>query len=160
MVGTTIHLSFNLHMVFCMRVKSIQDVDVPSLGLGTWKLKGDDCIHAVEHALSIGYRHIDTAQAYENEAQVGSGMQRSGVNRDEIFLTTKIMPEKFEYDTFVEAVDNSLQRLKSTHADLLLLHWPNQDLPVSEPLGAMIELRQAGKIRHIGVSNFTPTMVQ
>lgn len=143
-----------------MKHLSIQGTKVPALGFGTWDLRGEDCVQGVEHALSLGYRHIDTAQYYDNEAEVGKGIKNSGVARDEIFLTTKVKPENFRRDDVLSSTHESLKELSTDYGDLLLMHWPNPDIPLEETLSAMLELQKEGAIRHIGVSNFPPTMVE
>lgn len=142
-----------------MKYEMIQGVEVPVLGLGTWQLEGADCTEAVEHALSLGYRHIDTAQGYDNEEFVGEGLQRGGVPRDEIFLVTKVKPDNFRRDRVLASTRESLTKLQTDYVDLLLLHWPNPDVPLEETLGALLELRDAGAVRHIGVSNFPSKLV-
>jgi len=132
---------------------------VPKLGFGTWQLTGAACVDAVRDALELGYRHIDTAQMYENEEQVGRGIAASGVDRDEIFLTTKVWWENLEHDRFISSTEASLSRLGTEFVNLLLIHWPNQELPVAEPLDAMQQLQRDGKVRHLGVSNFTPELL-
>jgi 2,5-diketo-D-gluconate reductase B len=128
--------------------------DIPPLGFGTWLIKGRDCTEGVEDALSLGYRHVDTARAYENEAEVGEGLARSGVPRDEVWLTTKLWRAGLRRDEVREQLEGSLRALATDHVDLLLIHWPNDDVPLDETLGAMAELRDEGKVRHLGVSNF------
>jgi diketogulonate reductase-like aldo/keto reductase len=108
-----------------VKTKEVQGVEVPTLGLGTWRLDGDDCVEAVAHALEIGYRHVDTAQMYGNEEAVGRGIARSGVPRDEIWLTTKVWMENAAFDDVLRSTEASLRRLDVEHVDLLLLHWPN-----------------------------------
>lgn len=131
---------------------------VPALGFGTWQLTGATCREAVADALAIGYRHLDTAEMYENEEQVGAGIADSGVPRDEIFLTSKVWWEHLGFDDAVAAAEASLRRLRTDHLDLLLIHWPNPDVGHEEPLRALATLQEQGKARHIGVSNFTPRM--
>lgn len=138
---------------------TIQGEKVPALGFGTWPLRGEACVHSVEHALAIGYRHIDTAQWYENEAEVGRGIKRSGVPRSDIFLVTKVQPENFAYDRVIASAQESFRKLDADYLDLLLMHWPNPAFPLEETLGAMNELQAQGLIRHIGVSNFSPALV-
>jgi len=133
---------------------------VPALGLGTWELRGDACTRAVEHALALGYRHIDTAQGYDNEAEVGTGLRRSGVPRDEIFLTTKVRPRHFRHDDLLQSTEASLAALGVDVVDLLLLHWPNPDVPLEETLLALHEARDRGMARHVGVSNFPPSLLR
>ncbi len=143
-----------------MMYKEIQSEKVPALGLGTYRLTGKDCARAVEQALSIGYRHIDTAQMYGNEDEVGQAMQASGVDRSEIFLTTKIWPSDFAHDRAIEKTHDSLKKLRTEYVDLLLMHWPSSSVPHGETLEAMRELQDKGKVRHIGVSNFSPQQVE
>ncbi len=139
--------------------KEVQGVDVPALGFGTWELRGEECVEAVVDALELGYRHIDTAQVYENEAEVGRGLARSGVPRDEIWLTTKIWMDDAGHDGVLRTTDLSLERLGVDRVDLLLLHWPNPQVPLSETLSAMHYLQEEGKARHLGVSNFPPDLL-
>jgi 2,5-diketo-D-gluconate reductase B len=136
-----------------------QGATVPALGLGTWELRGDDCTRAVEHALGLGYRHIDTAQGYFNEAEVGAGMRRSGVPRHEVFLTTKVRPRHFRRDDLLRSTEESLAALGVDDVDLLLLHWPNPEVPLEETLRALHEARERGLARHVGVSNFPPSLL-
>src|SRR4029077_8707011 len=109
---------------------------IPAIGLGTWELRGRTCARLVEQALRLGYRHIDTAQAYENEREVGEGLRNSGVARDEVFVTTKIWTSHFAPNDLERSAKESLVKLRLTEVDLLLLHWPNPRLPLSETLGA------------------------
>ncbi len=132
---------------------------VPALGLGTWELNGEACVRAVEHALTLGYRHLDTAQGYFNEAEVGLGLRRSGVPRDRVFLTTKVRPRFFEPDLLAPSVEASLAALEVEQVDLVLLHWPRTDVPLEDTLGALHAVRERGLTRHVGVSNFAPSWV-
>jgi 2,5-diketo-D-gluconate reductase B len=143
-----------------VKILTIQGEDVPALGFGTWQLLGEDCVEGVRDALELGYRHIDTAQAYDNEEQVGQGMRESGVDRDEIFLVTKVHQDNFHHDRVIETARESLRKLDTDYVDLLLMHWPNPDVPLSETLGAFRELQTEGSIRHVGVSNFSPALVE
>jgi len=137
-----------------MRALEIQGTTVPKLGFGTWQIEGPACQEAVEDALAIGYRHIDTARAYDNEREVGRGLQAGGIPRAELFLTTKIWREEYAPDDLRRAAADSLQNLQVDRIDLLLLHWPNPDHPLEETLGALTGLRDDGQILHFGVSNF------
>lgn len=130
--------------------------NIPVLGLGTWQSTGQDCVAVVKKALEMGYEHIDTAQAYDNEKEVGQGIKQSGVARDKFFLTTKIFPDdmKFQPEKLVEAAKRSLENLDTDYVDLLLLHWPDDRVPLSETIPALCELQKQGLTRHIGVSNF------
>jgi diketogulonate reductase-like aldo/keto reductase len=136
-----------------------QGTAVPALGLGTWELTGDACVRAVEQALALGYRHLDTAQGYGNEAEVGAGLRRSGVPRDQVFLTTKVRPRNFEPELLGPSVEASLAALAVDRVDLLLLHWPRTDVPLEDTLGALHAVRERGLTRHVGVSNFAPSWV-
>lgn len=139
---------------------TIKGESVPALGFGTWQLKGNVCVEGVAHALSLGYRHIDTAQAYDNEEQVGQGIRESGVDRESIFLVTKVHQSGFTHDRVIETTEESLRKLGTDFVDLLLMHWPNPDVPLRETLGAFNELQTAGRTRHVGVSNFSPALVE
>src|SRR3954469_23842578 len=143
-----------------MRAVEIQGTTVPKLGFGTWQIEGRACQEAVEDALAIGYRHIDTARAYGNEREVGRGLEASGVSRRELFLTTKIWRDEYAPDDLRRAAEDSLQKLHVGCVDLLLLHWPNPHFPVEETLGALVGLRDEGLIKHLGVANFPPGMLR
>lgn len=137
-----------------------QGARMPALGLGTWQMRGDGAVKAVRQALHLGYRHIDTAQMYENEAEVGRGIAESGVARDAIWLTTKIDNDNHSFERVKSSTEESLRKLGTDYVDLLLIHWPVfDDAPLVETLDAMAELRYAGKVRHLGVSNFTTALV-
>ncbi len=110
---------------------------IPAIGLGTWELRDRTCARIVEQALRLGYRHIDTAQVYDNEREVGEGVRASGVKRDEIFLTTKIWTTHFKPNDLERSAKESLARLRMTEVDLLLLHWPNPQVPLADTLGAL-----------------------
>jgi 2,5-diketo-D-gluconate reductase B len=143
-----------------MHMVEIQDEELPALGFGTWQIEGEAATEATRHALELGYRHIDTAQIYGNEAEVGEGIRASGVPRDDIFLTTKVWKSKAKPADVRSSTEESLRKLGVEHVDLLLLHWPVTDVPLAETLGALTELVEAGMTRHIGVSNFTPELVE
>ena len=138
----------------------VQGVPVPALGFGTWQLKGDAARDGVEHALALGYRHVDTAQAYGNEAQVGAGLRASGVPRGDVFLTTKTWGDTLAPDALGPSVDESLRKLGTDYVDLLLIHWPSADVPLADTLGALGRVREAGKTRLVGVSNFPAGMLE
>ncbi|WP_367106261.1 aldo/keto reductase [uncultured Psychrobacter sp.] len=137
-------------------IRTAGQANIPVLGLGTWQSTGQDCIDVVSQALKMGYEHIDTAQAYDNEKEVGQGIKQSGVSRDKFFLTTKIFPDdmKFEPEKLQAAAKRSLENLDTDYVDLLLLHWPDDRVPLSETIPALCELQKQGLTRHIGVSNF------
>jgi len=142
-----------------MHIIEANGAQIPAIGLGTWELRGRACARIVEQALKLGYRHLDTAQVYENEREVGEGMRASGVRRDDIFLTTKIWTNHFAPHDLERSAKESLARLRQTHVDLLLLHWPNPHVPLAETLGALAHAKQMGLARHIGVSNFTVALI-
>jgi 2,5-diketo-D-gluconate reductase B len=143
-----------------LEYQEIKGEKVPSLGLGTWRLSGKECIRAVERALALGYRHIDTAQMYVNEGEVGRGIRSSGLDREDIFLVTKVHTSNFSRDGVTRSTRESLKKLQTEYVDLLLMHWPNPSVPLEETLGAMNELQEEGCVRHVGVSNFPPSMVE
>lgn len=134
-------------------------VKMPAIGLGTFKLKGNDARQAVRSALELGYRHIDTAEMYENETEVGAAIRDSGIARDDIFVTTKVWRDNLAPDDFAAATDGCLARLGMDHVDLLLVHWPNDDIPLGDTLGALRAAHDAGKTRLMGVSNFPSEML-
>jgi 2,5-diketo-D-gluconate reductase B len=137
-------------------LRTIQGTEVPAIGFGTWELVGDDTFPGVTAALELGYRHIDTAQVYENEAAVGEAIAASGIDRDEIFLTTKVWNDQLTPEKIKRSTEESLAKLKTDHVDLLLVHWPLRLGKLEANLAAFVELMEAGATRHIGVSNFTP----
>jgi diketogulonate reductase-like aldo/keto reductase len=135
------------------------DVLTPALGFGTWQLENGAAVPLVEKALEVGYRHIDTAQIYGNERDVGAAIKASGVKRDEIFLTTKVWIDKFRDGDLQRSAEKSLERLGVDHVDLLLLHWPKPEVPLAETLKALNEVRARGLTRAIGLSNFPSTLL-
>lgn len=132
---------------------------IPAIGLGTWDLREDICASCVKSALDNGYRHVDTAAMYDNEEFVGKGIRASSVPRDEIFLTTKVWPENAAQGDFQKSVEDSLVRLNLDYVDLILLHWPNPDVPVSETMAALCDVKERGLAKHIGVSNFSTSLL-
>ena len=133
---------------------------IPSIGLGTWELRGRACARLVEQAIKFGYRHVDTAQMYDNEREVGEGLRASGIPRDEIFVTTKVWTTHFAPNDLERSVRESLKQLRLAQIDLLLLHWPNPRVPLIETLGALANVRRLGMARHVGVSNFTVALIE
>lgn len=135
---------------------------IPQLGLGTWQTGGYTCFNIVQQALDMGYRHIDTAMAYKNEAAVGRAIEVSDVDRDEIFLTTKVKGyrEILEHDRLLEAAEGCLERLGMDHVDLLLIHWWHPDADMESAFAAMDQLAAEGKATNIGVSNFSVDQLQ
>jgi diketogulonate reductase-like aldo/keto reductase len=132
---------------------------IPIVGLGTWTLGGRDCTRLVEAALDAGYRHIDTAQMYGNEAEVGEAVRRSG-RRDAVFVTTKVAPGNLNAKDFERSTKDSLSHMQLPFVDLLLIHWPNSSIPLAETIGALNKMRREGLTKHIGVSNFTVALLE
>lgn len=143
-----------------MKYIEASGLKIPKLGLGTCNLLGAVCTRQIEYALDIGYRLIDTAQYYNNEAEVGQAVKNSAVKREDIIITTKIWPTDFEHAPFLKAVDQSLKTLQQDYIDLLLLHWPSAKVPLQNTLQALLEVQKSGKVLHIGVSNFNPDLLQ
>jgi diketogulonate reductase-like aldo/keto reductase len=134
-------------------------VEMPIPGVGTFQLSGEACESAVETALEYGYRHVDTAEYYDNERAVGAAIRRSSVDRDDVFLTTKVWRSNLRRADLIEAAEASCDRLGTDYVDLLLVHWPHPRIPIEETLAAMEELVERGVTRHIGVSNFTESQL-
>lgn len=133
--------------------------DIPALGFGTFRMPGNEVLDIVPQALRLGFRHVDTAQIYGNEAEVGTAIQDSGVSRSDIFLTTKVWVDKYARGSFRASVEESLQKLKTDYVDLLLLHWPGSPVPLAEQVEGLNAVRDAGLVRHIGVSNFNTSQM-
>lgn len=129
----------------------------PPIGLGTFRLKGQEVVDAVSSALQLGYRHIDTAQFYDNEKEVGQAIRESGIPREELFVTTKVWHDFLEGEEPIESLKESLKKLDMDYVDLALVHWPspNDEVPMADYIGALSRARDEGLTRHIGVSNFT-----
>jgi 2,5-diketo-D-gluconate reductase B len=138
----------------------IHGTQVPALGLGTWQLNGQECRQSVSEALHAGYRHIDTAEMYGNEEFVGHGLKDAGMAREEIFLTTKVWYTNLGRDAVGKSLSQSLQKLQTPYVDLLLIHWPNPEFSLGQTIDAMLELQRQGKVKHIGVSNFTAALLE
>lgn len=137
-----------------MKYITLGNTDVPAIGLGTYKLTGPEAIGVITTAMEIGYRHIDTAQLYDNEKEVGLAIHHSGLTREEIFLTTKVWPSNLREDKFMPSVERSLEKLGTGYVDLLLIHWPHQTLTVESYVETLMKCQQRGLARLIGVSNF------
>lgn len=133
----------------------VRGASVPKVGLGTSRLTGRACADTVERALDLGYRLIDTARRYGNHAAIGTALDRSPVDREEVFLVTKIQRRNLAYPDVLTAAADCRSELGIEYIDLLLIHWPSPRVPVEETLAAMERLREAGVVRHLGVSNFT-----
>ena len=132
---------------------------IPAIGLGTMTLKEAAGIQLMTEALRMGYRHLDTAQAYGNETEVGEALRASGLKREEVFLTTKIFRDRLTPGEFERAVDESLDRLKVPSVDLVLIYWPNPEVPLAGTIASLCSVKRAGKTKHIGVSNFTVALI-
>lgn len=136
-------------------VRSSAGGTIPALGLGTWRLDDRTAERITTEALDLGYRHVDTAQMYDNEAGVGRAIRSSSVDRDEVFVTTKVANDRHEPDDLVASVEESLRALDMDHVDLLLVHWPTDFDRIGATAAAMANVHAGGLTRHIGLSNFT-----
>ena len=137
-----------------MEYRETGGAKIPVLGFGTYNLYGETCKEAVRDALELGYRHVDTAEFYDNHRAVGRGIESASVDRDEVFLTTKVWKTNLESERVKDVARTALSELGTDYVDLLLIHWPNESVPIEETIGAMNELQRDGLVRHIGVSNF------
>jgi diketogulonate reductase-like aldo/keto reductase len=142
-----------------MTIVEANGAKIPALGLGTWRLSGRHCARLVQQALRLGYRHIDTAEMYENEREVGEGLRASGVKRDEVFITTKVWSTHLAPGELARAAKDSLAKMRLSDVDLLLIHWPNPRVPLAETIGALCRMKKEGYARHIGVSNFSAALL-
>jgi diketogulonate reductase-like aldo/keto reductase len=133
---------------------------IPSLGLGTWQSTDTDGQKAVLAALEAGYRHIDTAARYGNEATVGAALAESGLSRSEYFVSTKVWYTDLAYDRFLQSAEASVERLGLDFVDLLFIHWPSREIPLAETMEAINEAKRLGITKHIGISNFTSPMLE
>jgi 2,5-diketo-D-gluconate reductase B len=134
--------------------------DIPCIGFGTYGISGADMLRLIPAALKTGFRHIDTAQIYGNEAEVGEGILRSGVPREDVFITTKVWVSNLPRRRFLASVDESLRNLRTDFIDLLLLHWPSNLVPLADQIGVLNEVVHDGKVLNIGVSNFNRALVE
>jgi len=128
---------------------------IPSLGFGTWKLLGKSAYDSVLYALEIGYRHIDTADIYRNHKQVGKAIRESNIKRNDIFITTKVFRHQLRKNRVISAGKRFLDELETDYLDLLLIHWPNRNVPINETLEGFRTLKEEGIIKSYGVSNFS-----
>lgn len=142
-----------------MQNVQIGNAAIPAIGFGTYGMSADDIYRVIPAALRAGFRHIDTAQIYRNESEIGECVVASGVPRSEIFLTTKVWVSNYSERFFEASVDESLRKLKTDYIDLLLLHWPGSDVPLAEQIAGLNAVVHAGKVRHIGVSNFNRALM-
>lgn len=143
-----------------MEFRTAAGLDIPSIGLGTMRLLGEECRRAVGDALAAGYRHIDTARKYGNEEDVGAALRSSGVSRDEILLVTKLWHDELSTDAVRVAVADSLRRLEVDYLDVLLVHWPSRQVPLSETMEALVRAKEEGQARRIGVANFPASLFE
>jgi 2,5-diketo-D-gluconate reductase B len=143
-----------------MPILAANGMRMPRIGLGTWPMKGAECQAAVESALALGYRHIDTAEMYGNEDAVGAGIAATALPRGDVFLTTKIWWDKPNADAIRRAFDASLARLATPYVDLLLIHWPSPELDLADALAGLAAIRAEGRATSIGVSNFPPKLLR
>ena len=137
---------------------------IPAIGLGTNTLMGVACVEAVKAAICLGYRHIDTAERYHNETAVGEGLQQglraAGLKREDVFVTTKVFPDRFAADDFQRSFHESLEKLKLSFVDLLLIHWPSSDVPLAETLKLLCKVKRDGGAKYIGVANFNAPLLE
>jgi diketogulonate reductase-like aldo/keto reductase len=138
-----------------MQTVTAGGAEIPALGFGTWPMTGERCREAVATALSAGYRHVDTAQMYDNERAVGRAVAESAVPREDVFVVTKLLRENLGADAVRASFADSLDRLGMDRVDLLLIHSPSRSVPTEETMGAMNELQARGLVDHVGVSNFS-----
>jgi diketogulonate reductase-like aldo/keto reductase len=147
-----------------MNVVAANGAKIPVIGLGTMTLMDAVCIEAVETALRLGYRHIDTAERYRNETEVGEGLRRglraNGLAREDVFVTTKVFHDRLAAADFERSLDQSLRNLELSWVDLLLIHWPNPKVPLKETLDLLCKARRDGRAKHVGVANFTTSLLQ
>ncbi len=133
---------------------------IPQIGLGTMTLTGEAGVRAIKTALELGYRHLDTAAHYGNEKENGEALRASGVNRNDVFITTKVRQDDAMPDAFARIVDQSLANLQLSQVDLLLIHWPSKTVPLHLTIGALCKAKKEGKTKHVGVSNFTTALLE
>ena len=142
-----------------MQNVNVGNAVIPAIGFGTYGMSADDIYRVIPAALRAGFRHIDTAQIYRNEGEIGDCVAASGISRSEIFLTTKVWVSNYSERLFEASVDESLRKLRTDHLDLLLLHWPGSDVPLAEQIAGLNAVVRAGKVRYIGVSNFNRALM-
>ncbi|SMD04276.1 Aldo/keto reductase [Fulvimarina manganoxydans] len=142
-----------------MKIIDVHGARIPALGLGTWTLEGSDCRDLVSKAIDVGYRHIDTARMYGNEAAVGEGVRANGIARDELFVTTKVWWTELTRDALLASAKASIDDLGIGAVDLFLIHWPNPDVALEESIDALNEVVSQGLARHIGLANFPSALL-
>ena len=143
-----------------MKTVSANGADIPVLGFGTWTLDDAEAEKMVAAALESGYRHIDTAAMYGNETGVGRALSSAGCDRDELFLTTKVWHDQLQEGALQASVKQSLDKLAVDYVDLILVHWPSATTPLEETVNALNDVRQNGLAKHIGVANFTSSLIE
>ncbi|HEY6602805.1 MAG TPA: aldo/keto reductase [Xanthobacteraceae bacterium] len=147
-----------------MNVVEANGAKVPAIGLGTMTLMDAVCVEAVETAIRLGYRHIDTAERYRNETKVGEGLRRglraAGLAREEVFVTTKVFHDRLAAADFERSLEQSLRDLELSWVDLLLIHWPTPKVPLKETLDVLCKAKRDGRAKHVGVANFTTSLLQ
>jgi len=142
-----------------MQAITANGATLPRLGFGTYGMKGASLTAMISAAIQTGFRHVDTAQMYGNEAEVGQGVAASGVPRADVFITSKVWVSNYHSSRMGSSIDESLGRLGTDYIDLMLLHWPGSPVPLAEQLGSLNDAVRAGKVRHIGVSNFNRALM-
>lgn len=142
------------------RLTTRNGLALPAIGLGTWPMTGSECTQAVRQALELGYRHIDTATAYDNEAAVGQALRESDVPREQIHLTTKVWWDRLAPKAMRQSLEDSLRALGTEQVDLFHIHWPSQDWDLARSIETLVALRDEGKARSIGVANFPPGLLR
>jgi diketogulonate reductase-like aldo/keto reductase len=143
-----------------MQFVEANGVRMPAVGMGTMTLKGETCVNAVSAALKLGYRHLDTAERYGNETEVGEGLRASGIDRKDVFVTTKVYWDKLAPADFQKSFDESLRKLKLPSVDLLLIHWPSKTVPLADTMPVLCAAKKDGRARHIGIANFTLPLIE
>lgn len=148
-------------MDYCLKIeRSDKTLKIPKIGFGTWQIKGEDCTSAVQKALEVGYRHIDTAQIYQNEKFVGKAIKSTEIPREELFIVTKVWRDFLDFKEVLISTSKSLDNLQLDYIDLLLIHWPHSQFPLNESLSALKELVDTKKVKFIGLSNFTVPLMK
>jgi 2,5-diketo-D-gluconate reductase B len=146
-----------------MNVIEANGAKIPAIGLGTMTLKDAVCVEAVKTALRLGYRHIDTAERYGNETEVGEGLHQglraTGLQRADVFVTTKVYHDRLAAAEFERSFEESLEKLKLPWVDLLLIHWPNPKVPLAETIDVLCKAKREGRAKHVGVANFTTALL-
>jgi diketogulonate reductase-like aldo/keto reductase len=143
-----------------MQIVEANGARIPAVGMGTMTLKGEACVNAVSAALKLGYRHLDTAERYGNEVEVGEGLRASGIDRKDVFVTTKVYWDKLAPGDFETSFDDSLQKLKLPAVDLLLIHWPSKTVPLADTIPLLCKAKRDGRAKHIGIANFTVPLIE